>query len=77
MAFHLAFSTIRALTPQVREALWEFCQLVNISNPIYILEYWPRYELDISPNSTNHLTSISPYFNWRATLFLGVSWNQH
>jgi hypothetical protein len=38
--------------------------------------YWTYCESDISQNSINHLPSISPYFNWRTTMFLGISWDQ-
>lgn len=38
--------------------------------------YWTYCESDISQNSINHLPSISPYFNWRATMFLGIPWDQ-
>ena len=32
--FHLAYPPKIALTPQVREPMWGFCQLLNISTPI-------------------------------------------
>lgn len=32
-AFHLAFPTTIALTPQVRELVWGFCQLLSMSFP--------------------------------------------
>lgn len=36
---------------------------------------WTHRELDFSQNSITHLTSISPYFNWRVMFFEG-SWIQ-
>ena len=32
--FYLAFPTIIALTPPVREPMWRFCQLISMSIPI-------------------------------------------
>jgi hypothetical protein len=87
--FHLAFSTIIALTPQVRKPMWEFCQLLCISIPIMHSDhrmcsgtYLTYCELDFSQNSINHLSSTSLnltscHLNWRATMLLGISWDQH
>lgn len=68
--FHLAVPTIIALTPQAREPMWEFFQLLNVSITIihsrtrnnYKMSsetHWTDCESDVSQNSINHLASIS------------------
>lgn len=39
--------------------------------------HWTYCELHFSQNSINYLNFINPYFKWRATMFLGIFWNQH
>lgn len=67
--------------------MWEVSQLLSLSNAVIhsgtgktaqdeFETYWTHCESDFSPNSINHLTSITLCFNWKATVFLGVSWNQ-
>lgn len=53
---------------------WRNSHRMSLGNP------WTYCELDFRQNFISHMTSISPYFNWRSTMFyLGekVSWNQH
>jgi hypothetical protein len=38
--------------------------------------YWTYCKSDSSQNVINLLASISPYFYWKATMFLGISWDQ-
>lgn len=82
--FHLAFTTIIALTPKVREAKWEFCQFSGLSIPITHSgnktsseTHRTHCESHGSQNAINHLTSRNSYFNCRATMLFGISQNQH
>ena len=84
--FHLVSPIILALAPQVMEPKWEFCQLLSLSIPVYILQpnhrmssgtCWTHCESDISQNSINHLALRSPNFTWMDTMFLGISQNLH
>lgn len=69
--FHLAFPTITTLAIQVREPVWEFCQL--LSKSILIIHSRTRKinrmislgtycESDFNQNSINHLTATKPLF---------------
>lgn len=66
---------------------WEFCQLLSVCISIIrsrtreITIGWVQRPTGpniswISAKNINDLTSLSPCFNWRAAVFLGVSWNQ-
>ena len=49
--FHLTFPTIIAITSQVRNPMWEFCQVLSISIPIILSE----------------IGEITPGWFWRIT----------
>lgn len=58
--FCLAFPTIIALTLQIWEPMWKFCQLLRMSIPSIHSGtgetlYWTHCEMDLSKNSIDHL----------------------
>lgn len=85
--FHWVFPTITTLTPSQGANV----RILPASKYIYpnsIFQDWENNhwtssgtdwtysEADISQNLLNSKTLISPCFNWRATMFIEVSWNQ-
>lgn len=65
------FSTFRYVYPN-----YTFWKQRN-NHRIILGMHCTYFESDYSENSINHLTPFSSSFKWRATMFLGVFWNQH
>ena len=71
---HLAFPTVIALTPQVRESVWGWilpdAEYVSSNYTFWncrnnhrmgLGTHWAHCEMDLSYDSIDHLTSINPY----------------
>ena len=84
--FHWVFLVIITLTPS-QDTNMRILPASKYIYPNYIFQDWGNSrwtssgtdwtysEADINQNFINSKTFISPYFNWRATIFLGISWN--
>lgn len=77
--FYLAFPTILVLMPQVRELMWEFCQLLSMPIPIMHLELEKHHGMGLGTHWTHCEMGLSrtPLITWplyAPTLTAGPLW---